>query len=221
MIIAVDGPAGAGKGTLSKRLAKHFNFAYLETGLLYRAIGLKMLEESYDPTNAQEAERIAKKIQFEDLNNKHLRGDKVASAASKVSAHKEVRSALLKGQRDFAAHPPKGLNGAVLDGRDIGTSICPDTPFKIYVTANLELRAQRRLKELQKHGIESIYNAVLEDMLQRDKRDKARINSPLRPADDAYIIDTSDLSRDKVFQYVLNYVLKRQLGLLDISHVGN
>ena len=206
MIIAIDGPAAAGKGTLARRLAQHLNFAYLDTGLIYRAVSKKVLILGGSPDDAAMAETEAWAMQPEDLNLEGLRTDEVAQAASKVSAVPGVRAALLKFQRDFAAHPPDGKVGSVLDGRDIGTVVCPDARHKLFVTASMEVRAERRVKELQDRGLRAIYARVFEDMKERDARDTERAVSPLEPAKDANTLDTSDLDADQVFQAALDLI---------------
>lgn len=209
MIIAIDGPAAAGKGTLARRLAEHLQFAYLDTGLIYRAVGKKVMDAGADPEDAAAAEAVARQLRAEDLGADGLRTDEVAQAASKVSAVPGVRAALLEFQRGFAAAPPDGKSGAVLDGRDIGTVVCPDAPVKLFVTASSEVRAERRYKELQDRGLEAIYARVLEDMKERDARDSSRAASPLEPAKDAHLLDTSALDADQVFAQALEIISSR------------
>jgi len=199
MIIALDGPAAAGKGTLAKRLADELDLAFLDTGLIYRAVGMEMVRNGLDPENAAKAGEMARALQASHMEATDLRSMEAGSAASKVSAIPEVREALLKFQQDFAKNPPNGKKGAVLDGRDIGTVICPDADFKFFVTASAEIRAERRYKELLAGGSEAIYARVLEELKIRDARDRERSVSPLEPAKDATIIDTSDLNADEVF----------------------
>lgn len=206
MIIAIDGPAAAGKGTLARRLAAHFDLAYLDTGLIYRAVGRKVLDSGADIADADAAEAVARALQAADLQQGGLRTDEVAQAASKVSAVPGVRAALLEFQRDFATFPPDGKSGAVLDGRDIGTVVCPDADVKLFVTASMEVRAERRVKELQGRGLEAIYARVFEDMKERDARDSERAVSPLEPAKDAHSLDTSGLDADQVFQAALDLI---------------
>lgn len=206
MIIAIDGPAAAGKGTLARRLAAHFDLAYLDTGLIYRAVGKKVTDAGADPEDAVAAEAVARALTPEDLAAEGLRTDEVAQAASKVSAIPGVRAALLDFQRGFAATPPAGKKGAVLDGRDIGTVVCPEAHVKLFVIASTEVRAQRRFKELQDRGLEAIYARVLEDMKERDARDSSRAASPLEPATDAHQLDTSALDADQVFAQALEIV---------------
>ncbi|MFT5870172.1 MAG: cytidylate kinase [Paracoccaceae bacterium] len=182
--IAIDGPAAAGKGTISKAVAAHFGFAHLDTGLLYRAVGRRMLDGS-PPIEA------ALSLQAEDLADAgSLRTAPVAQAASKVAAIPEVRAALLDFQRAFALR----AGGAVLDGRDIGTVICPDADVKLYITASAEVRAMRRLKELSGKGDDVSFESVLADVKERDARDSERATAPLIAAEDAVVIDTSDMT---------------------------
>lgn len=182
--VAIDGPAAAGKGTISKAVAAHFGFAHLDTGLLYRAVGAKVLAGA-DPVTA------AKALTPEDLKG-DLRTPDVAQAASRVAVLPDVRAALFEFQRNFAARD----GGAVLDGRDIGTVICPEADAKLFVTASAEVRAERRYLELTDKGIQVTREEVLADVIARDKRDSERTEAPLKPANDAVIIDTSDLSID-------------------------
>lgn len=206
MIIAIDGPAAAGKGTLARRVAEHFNLAYLDTGLLYRAVGKKVLDAGNDPEDAAAAETVARALNAQDLNADGLRVDVVAQAASKVSAVPGVRAALLDFQRDFAKTPPEGSNGAVLDGRDIGTVVCQEATAKLFITASTEVRANRRFKELHQADSGAIYARVLEDMKERDERDSSRSFAPLVPANDANVIDTSHLSANQVFDQALIFI---------------
>ena len=203
MIIAVDGPAAAGKGTLARRLALALNLAYLDTGALYRAVGLSVLRAGGDPADEAAAVEAAENLDRSILDDPELRGDAAAGAASKVAAIPAVRQVLLAFQRDLAANPPAGKRGAILDGRDIGTVVCPMADVKIFVTASAEVRAERRLKELQARGIEAIYADVLQDMKERDARDQARAVAPLVPAEDATILDTTDLDADDAFEQAL------------------
>ncbi|MBY6202096.1 (d)CMP kinase [Maritalea mobilis] len=182
--VAIDGPAAAGKGTISRAVAEHFGFAHLDTGLLYRAVGARMLTGK-EPVEAAQA------LTADDLGDPDaLRTPDVAQAASRVAVIPEVRAALVDFQRAFA----RRAGGAVLDGRDIGTVICPDAEAKLFVTASAEVRASRRHKELLERGIASDYDTVLADVRERDARDANRATAPLLPAADAVIIDTSDLS---------------------------
>lgn len=208
VVIAVDGPAAAGKGTLARRLAEHLGYAYLDTGLLYRAVGIKTMQAGHDPADAEAVAAIAHTLSTEDLEQPDLRSDEAARAASQVAAQAPVRAALLDFQRQFASDPPGG-RGAVLDGRDIGTVVCPDAAVKLFVTASLSVRAQRRLQELRDRGAAAIHSSVLRDMKERDARDSERDLAPLRPAVDAYVIDTSDLDPDTVLAVALAGVRAR------------
>ena len=210
MIIAIDGPAAAGKGTLARRLAVHYSLALLDTGLLYRAVGYKVLSAGQDPEDASRATEVAEALVPDDLENPNLRNDEVAQAASKVSAVPGVRAALLAFQQDFAHTPPEGpdgsMKGSVLDGRDIGTVVCPDADAKLFVTASVEVRAERRLKELLDRNVAAIHARVLQDMKERDARDSGRGVAPLVPAQDALQIDTSDLDADAVFAAAVEFI---------------
>jgi len=215
-IIAIDGPAAAGKGTLAKRLADHFGLALLDTGKLYRAVGLKLVRAGGSPEDAVLAEKTARSLCPADLDNPDLKIDDAANAASKVAVIAGVRAALLEFQRHFAENPPDQdgtpRNGAVLDGRDIGTTVCPEAPVKLFITASPEVRARRRLKELQDRGGEAIYARVLSDMKERDARDSSRETSPLEPATDAYKLDTSDMDADQAFQAALDHIASLDLS---------
>jgi cytidylate kinase len=182
--VAIDGPAAAGKGTISKAIATHFGFAHLDTGLLYRAVGAKTLL-GVDPIEA------ARSLCPEDMNG-DLRTPEVAQAASRVAVISEVRAALVDFQRDFS----RRARGAVLDGRDIGTVICPNADVKLFVTASAKVRAERRFLELRAKGLPDTREQVLADVVARDKRDSERTEAPLKPAVDALTIDTSELSID-------------------------
>lgn len=210
MIIAIDGPAAAGKGTLARRLAEHFGLAMLDTGLLYRAVGMKLVrngQDTDDPaTAAPAATLVAETLTAQDLEADDLRIDAAAEAASRVSVIPAVRAALLEFQRGFAANPPDGAKGAVLDGRDIGTVVCPDADHKLFVTASAEVRAERRFKELRERGLDVIHGRVLADLKERDTRDSQRTMSPLEPAKDAFLLDTSDLDADQAFSAALNFI---------------
>ncbi|MGQ0527362.1 MAG: (d)CMP kinase [Alphaproteobacteria bacterium] len=201
-LIAIDGPAASGKGTLARKIAEHLGFGYMDTGLLYRAIGLKVLKENINPEDAARALAAGAL----NLNKNLLRGEEISEAASKSAAIPAVRRALFDLQRNFAANPPAPYKGAILDGRDIGTIICPDACAKIFVTAAPEIRARRRLKELQSAGLEATYEAVLRDMRGRDERDAAREASPVKPAGDAVILDTSDMNAEEAFKKALEII---------------
>jgi cytidylate kinase len=205
----MDGPAGAGKGTLAKRLAAHLGYAYLETGLLYRAVGLKTLRAGVGPADVGAAVKAAKELNPKDLEDPELRGDTAANTASIVATYPEVRKILIEFQRGFAAHPPDGAKGAVIEGRDIGTVVCPKADLKFFVTASVETRANRRLKELRERGIAAIPSAVLRDMKDRDSRDSQREAAPLRMANDAILLDTTELTADQVFAAALKSIESR------------
>lgn len=213
IVIAIDGPAASGKGTIGRAIAKKLNLAFLDTGALYRAVGHIVLSAGHDPADEEQAilaaQTLKNTLQEGDLANPALRSDEVGSAASKVSAIQGVRSALLELQRDFAQNPPEGAAGALLDGRDIGTVICPDADAKLFITASAEVRAQRRYKELQSAGIDVTYGAVLTDMRERDERDSNRSIAPLKPAEDAQVLDTSDLSADEALNQALALIEKK------------
>ena len=203
MIIAVDGPAAAGKGTLARRLAEHFGLAYLDTGALYRATALRLLRAGAAvgaEIGAEAAASAAAAIEPENLVDPALRQEQTGALASRVSALPEVRAALLQYQRDFAARPPKG-SGAVLDGRDIGTVVCPEADHKLFVTASAEERARRRVAELRESGDADV-NAdhILAELKERDKRDAERQASPLKAAADAHLLDTTNLDIDAAFE---------------------
>jgi cytidylate kinase len=212
-IIAVDGPAASGKGTLARRLARHFGYAYLDTGLLYRAI-------AFSTRNASEQAKIDEKtavlaaetLDPSNMDEAALRTDEIAQAASQIAAMEGVRHALVGLQRRFAAHPPGGAAGAVLDGRDIGTVICPGAQAKFFVDADVEVRAARRVKELLERGVAAIHARVLQEMRERDERDRLRSVAPLVPAEDAYILDTTEMDADAAFAAALNYIESRNMS---------
>lgn len=196
MIIAVDGPAASGKGTLARMLAQHFGFNHLDTGSLYRMVALGLLRAGIDPSDTNGAVNMARQLDIEAFGDDELRTAEVAAAASIVAAIPAVRKAILETQRTFAARPP----GAVLDGRDIGTVVCPDAAVKLFVTARADVRAKRRFDELLQRGEHAKYDDVLTDLAQRDAQDRTRKISPLKPAEDALLLDTSDLSIEAAFK---------------------
>jgi cytidylate kinase len=202
MIIAIDGPAASGKGTLAKKLAAHYGFRHLDTGLLYRAVALAVLSAGHKPTERDKAIAAAKTIDPATFDETALKRYDVGEAASVVSAVPEVRAALFELQQDFAAAPP----GAVLDGRDIGTVICPNADVKIFVTASPEVRANRRTMELRGRGEAADEKAVLADILARDERDRSRSAAPLVQAKDAHLLDTSALDIEGSFKAALALV---------------
>ena len=207
-IIAIDGTAASGKGTLARRLAKHFGYAYLDTGLLYRAMGYLTL--SFETEQTEFSEEIinsaASSITPNILQNAALRDEKVTKRASMLATIPKVRAALILQQRNFAKNPPGGVTGAILDGRDIGTVICPDATYKFFVNAEVEVRAARRVKELLERNVEAIYARVLQDMRERDARDSARNLAPLVPAEDAFVIDTTQMNAETVFTAALEFI---------------
>ncbi|MBA4097573.1 MAG: (d)CMP kinase [Rhodospirillum sp.] len=208
-VITVDGPSAAGKGTLARRLATHFGFDFLDTGSLYRGVGLAVLRQGLDPADEKAATAAAKALKPEILSDSAIRAENTSTAASKVAAIPSVRAAILYWQRDFARHAARDSGGAVLDGRDIGTVVCPDADAKLFITASVQARADRRVKELQARGETAIYARVLQDMQERDARDQGRSISPTKPATDALIIDTSDLTADQVFERALAFIASK------------
>ena len=206
MIIAIDGPAASGKGTLAKRLADYFGFAHLDTGALYRAVALSVLRAGEEPGDAEISGRHARELEAALINDTAIRATEISAAASKVAAVAEVRAALLDFQRRFADRPPDGKPGAVLDGRDIGTVIYPAAERKIFMIADLEIRAERRFKELLDRGEAAIYARVLDDLKERDERDASRSDAPMRQSDDAMLLDTTHLDPDQTFTKALAFV---------------
>ena len=210
-VIAVDGTAASGKGTLARRLARHLGYSYLDTGLLYRATGymtLSLYPDQEDITEEMAIEAVHA-IRPETMENVALRDEETTQRSSKVAEMPLVRAALIEQQRNFAKNPTDGAGGAILDGRDIGTVICPNADHKIYVDADLEIRAARRVKELLERGDEAIHARVLQDMRERDARDSSRSIAPLVPADDAFIMDTTRVDADAVFTAALEFISKR------------
>lgn len=206
MIIAVDGQAGSGKGTLAKGLAQYFNYAYLDTGIIYRALGYKANEVGVALDDEDKLAELALVLDESEFSNPKLRSEVVASYASKVSQYPKVRKALLDYQRNFAKNPPNGFTGVVLDGRDIGTTICPDADAKIFVIASLKERTRRRIKDLQDRGIVYDADQILEDIQARDERDAGRAESPMKAAKDAWILDTSDMGINDVLAAGVEYI---------------
>ncbi|MGB1155214.1 MAG: (d)CMP kinase [Alphaproteobacteria bacterium] len=204
MIIAIDGPAAAGKGTLARRLAAHLEYAYLDSGALYRAVGAKALDQGVNLGDVETLVELASGLIGEDMAHPHLRTPAVSEAASRVAALTPVRVALKDFQRNFADSPPGQKAGAVLDGRDIGTVICPYATYKLFITANRNVRAERRWLELREKDPTVIYDRVFNDLVVRDERDETREDSPLKPADDAVVIDTSKMTADQVFKQALS-----------------
>jgi len=209
LIIAIDGPAASGKGTLARRLAEKFGLAHLDTGRLYRATGLAVLDAGGDPADPAAAEKAARSLDLSRLSDPRLLQEDVARASSVVAAIPAVRAALLEAQRRFAHHPPRPAKGAVLDGRDIGTVVCPEATAKLFLVAGAESRAERRVKELRRRGAVAIYDDVLQDMRERDARDSERRVAPLSAASDAVTIDTTSLDADQVFEQASDIIARR------------
>lgn len=206
MIIAIDGPAASGKGTLGKRLSEHFGFAHLDTGLLYRAVARVLLDQGVALTDRDAATLVAQELDVTHLDDERLRGAEMGEAASVVSAYQPVRDALLAFQRQFADQAP----GAVLDGRDIGTVVCPHADVKLFITASAEERARRRHREILNRGEMASYETILNDIRRRDERDMTRSNAPLKAAEDALTLDTTHLDADQAFQAALELVGRKQ-----------
>ena len=206
MIVAIDGPAASGKGTVARRLAAHFGYAHLDTGALYRAVALAALRAGGDPADPAAAAAAARGLDPALAGDPEIRSARVGAAASRAAAFAGVRAALLDLQRRFAAAPPGGAPGAVLDGRDIGTVVCPGAERKIFVVADLETRAGRRHRELLARGEASIYARVLADLRERDARDSGRADAPLRKAGDAMELDTTRLDPDAAFERARAFV---------------
>jgi CMP/dCMP kinase len=205
MIIAIDGPAASGKGTLARRIAVRFGLDHLDTGLLYRAVARDVRRRGADLDDPRAAAAAARALDPASLDDPDLRGPGAGEAASIVARFPEVREALRDFQRAFARRPA----GAVLDGRDIGTVVCPEADVKIYVTADVEVRARRRYLELQARGEPAVYETVLADTRRRDARDEGREASPMRPAADAFLLDTSNLDIEAAFDTAVGVILRK------------
>jgi cytidylate kinase len=202
MIIAVDGPAAAGKGTLSRRIAETYGFHHLDTGLTYRATAKALLDAGLSLDDEAVAAAMARKVDLAALDRKVLSRHEIGEAASKIAVMPDVRRALVEAQRLFSQRLP----GTVLDGRDIGTVVCPGAPVKFYVTASPEIRARRRYDEIRANGGSADYAAIHEDVKRRDERDMGRADSPLRPAADAHLLDTSEMSIEAAFQAAKTFI---------------
>lgn len=217
MIITIDGPAAAGKGTLSKALADELNFALFDTGMIYRAVGLGMVLHGLNIDDENEVIKEAEKLTFAKMTslsqNRDFRSDVGSRAASVVSAYPKVRAVLLKMQQDFAQNPVfangEPASGVIFDGRDTGTVVCPNADVKFYITASTEIRAKRRYDEFVQKGIEADLEKVIAEMKARDERDSNRAVAPLKPADDAHILDTSLMSIDEVLEKALKIITER------------
>jgi cytidylate kinase len=209
LVIAIDGPAASGKGTLARRLAEHFGLRHLDTGLTYRAVADRMLAEDADLGDEDAAVAAADTLDFSHLDRTRLSQHAIGEAASRVAVMPRLRRALREKQRDFAAAPP----GAVLDGRDIGTVVLPDASAKLFVTASPEVRARRRALEMNESGNHIKEADVLADLKRRDARDMEREDSPLRPAPDAYLLDTTDKDIEAAFRAAVRYVSRATTGL--------
>jgi len=212
LVIAIDGPAAAGKGTLAKRLAEHYGLPHLDTGLLYRAVGRAMASRGLDPGDEASAAKVAAALDPKTLGDPALRGHEAGELASRVAVHAGVRAALLAFQREFAGRP----GGAVLDGRDIGTAVCPGADVKIYVTASAEVRARRRTDELAAKGRTVSYDRILAEIVGRDARDAGRAAAPLAKAPDAHELDTSGLDADRAFDAALAIVEAARTASRDV-----
>ncbi len=221
MIITIDGPASAGKGTLAGKIAQEYKLTYFDTGMVYRAVGIETLLANVPAEDEVVAERFAKELTFSKMmdlaQNPSFRGPEGGKRASIVSAFPSVRAALLKMQQDFYKNPTfadgSKAQGVVYDGRDTGTVVCPQADIKFFVTASAEERAKRRYKEYQTKGITSSYEEVLRDIIARDKRDSERSTSPLKPAADAIILDTTHLSIEEVFEKAKEIIDSHQKNL--------
>ena len=210
MIVAIDGPAASGKGTIAKKLAEYFNLSYLDTGTLYRAVALQLLTKGMNEKDSQSAEKVARQVSIASIDHTGIRTQAVSDLASKIAAIPGVRQELLDRQRRFAQNPDPGKDGAILDGRDIGTVVCPHADFKIFIMADLEIRAKRRWKELLQSDPTVIYCEVLEEMRSRDERDTNRKDAPLAVTSGALVIDTSNNSIDVSFNEAKNWIMSRR-----------
>jgi CMP/dCMP kinase len=212
LVVAIDGPAASGKGTLARRLADRFGFAHLDTGALYRATAFLVLEQAGDPADPVAAGAAARRIDPQLLSDPRIRGEAVSAAASIVAAIPAVRRALLDWQRNFAAHPPPPAKGTVLDGRDIGSVVCPAADVKLFITASAEERARRRVQELRQAGSAAIFEDVLHHLRERDGRDTGRRVAPLTTALDSVVVDTTALSAEAVFEYASKLIARALAG---------
>ncbi len=202
MIIAIDGPSASGKGTLAKKLAEHYQLAYLDTGLLYRKVAFDVLEAGEEPANVTAAQKAALELDMSNVEESRLRTPQIADAASIVAAEPRVRAAILQFQRQFAKNP----QGAVLDGRDIGSFVCPDADIKLFVSASVKTRAKRRFLELVAAGYTGTLEQVTCDIEARDDRDRNRKTAPLKQAEDAHLLDTSNLDIETAFRSAVEWI---------------
>lgn len=210
LIVAIDGPAASGKGTIAKKLAEYFNLSYLDTGILYRAVALQILTKGMNEKDSQSAEKAARQVSIASIDHTEIRTRAVSDLASKIATISGVREELLDRQRRFAQNPDPGKDGAILDGRDIGTVVCPHADFKIFIMADLEIRAKRRWKELLQSDPTVIYCEVLEEMCSRDERDTNRKDASLAVTSGALVIDTSNKSIDVSFNEAKDWILSRR-----------
>lgn len=208
LLIAIDGPAASGKGTLARRLAAHYDLPHLDTGLTYRAVGKFMLDHGLPFDDEADAIEAARRVDLSKLDRAVLATHEIGEAASKIAVIAQVRRILVDKQRAFASRP----QGAVLDGRDIGTVVCPNADVKLYVTASAEVRAKRRFDEEMMRSGDADYEAILEEIEKRDARDKGRADSPLRPADDAHLLDTSNMGIETAFSAAVSIIEKARLA---------
>ena len=212
MLITIDGPTASGKTSLSDKLSKIINFNILHSGLIYRAIAKKILANKIDPENNIEVTKVATQIKFHDTNDESLSQEKIGNTASKIAKYQEIRNYANQIQHEFVNNYPN----VIIEGRDAGTVVFPYADLKIFITATVKVRAQRRFKELQKKGIEVIYSEILDDLKKRDLQDTERSHAPLKMADDAVIIDTSNLSKKASLEKIV-LLVKERLNLHDIS----
>ncbi len=218
MIITIDGPAAAGKGTLASKLSKKYNLAYFDTGMVYRAVGLELMLAGISPEDVEKATDFAQKLTFQRMNelshHSEFRSANGGKYASVVSSYPQVREALLQMQQNFAKNPVfadgSKADGAIYDGRDTGTVVCPHADVKLFITASPEVRAERRYFEFMSRGHQALYADVLEDIKARDKRDSERATAPMKPAEDAVIFDTSALTIDEVYQKAVKIIDSKQ-----------
>ena len=212
MIVAIDGPAASGKGTLVKNLAEYYNLEALDTGSLYRAVALSMVISGDELHDNNKALKHSLNFDFRLTQSPDLRTAQIGVAASKIALFQDVRNALYSFQRKFATNPPAGKSGTILDGRDIATVVCPEADYKIFVTAQIEIRAKRRLKELIERNEPAIYASVLDELRDRDVRDSTRKSAPLQKSTDAFTVDTTHLTADQAFQTAQKYIASGQIN---------